>query len=224
MFSIDEKQLKPTEVGTKRIAPVPVPVENRNDISTDVQKIMEKHPVRLKRRKKEVQEKKSYFKGVINKKGIEKVMRIKDYDEMNQVFIMRDDTYVNIFRLDSYNLVDISDAALDEMIADYHKYIKATHSPIKYVTMRFPFNAQEQIEYWKEKYYKSNDPIDHFFIGKTIERLEEMEDNTTDIEYYIFIYGETLQDYVENEKTMKNQLNKSVRVMDIPFNKKRTIL
>lgn len=36
-------------------------------------------------------------------------MRIKDYDEMNQVFIMRDDTYVNIFRLDSYNLVDISD-------------------------------------------------------------------------------------------------------------------
>ncbi len=166
MFSIDEKQLKPTEVGTKRIAPVPVPVENRNDISTDVTKNYGETSCKAEAKKERGTGKKSYFKGVINKKGIEKVMRIKDYDEMNQVFIMRDDTYVNIFRLDSYNLVDISDAALDEMIADYHKYIKATHSPIKYVTMRFPFNAQEQIEYWKEKYYKSNDPIDHFFIWK----------------------------------------------------------
>lgn len=77
-------------------------------------------------------------------KDIEDLIPIADYDEELDCFVNQDGTYMNLYQINSKDLVssDVDDIEMD--CFKWAKFHKTYYSDVQILTMKFPSNTQKQ--------------------------------------------------------------------------------
>ena len=181
--------------------------------------------------------KKSDFKNAkIKEKKAEYVPEILPFKRLNHRgsgFEFIDDTFVDILRIRCKNL---SALAQDEIAGDmyrWQKFYKTYSYEIKIVGMNFPCNTKSQQMYFREKINKTDNREQINILEEKLARLEMLEKEETDREYYLFYYADDINALYERKNSITASLgdlvdeisvSKKVQVFEKLFNPNTLII
>lgn len=169
-----------------------------------------------KKKDKKIKQKVSSF--------ITDVMPVKGItDEREGGFIKLKDGYMEILQLGGYNLLGMEQSEIDEVIHSYEMLSVLYAFPYKVVSMNIPVNTSSQQQFYRKKLEQETNENKRYQLMTSLSEMEVLNEKANNKEFFIFIYGKTIEELKENRKDFiyySGQLN----VYPISMNKKRIVL
>ena len=152
------------------------------------------------------------------------VMPVKGItDEREGGFIKLKDGYMEILQLGGYNLLGMEQSEIEEVIHSYEMLSVLYAFPYKVVSMNIPVNTSSQQQFYRKKLEQETNENKRYQLMTSLSEMEVLNEKANNKEFFIFIYGKTIEELKENRKDFiyySGQLN----VYPISINKKRIVL
>lgn len=88
---------------------------------------------------------------------------------------------------------------IDDNTAFYKKYLE----DFKIVSMRFPCNFSKQITFFKNKLETEENTFRRKFLNLKIQELEFLEDETYNLEFYLYIFSNEYDNLLRQTESIK---------------------
>ncbi len=142
-------------------------------------------------------------------KSVKELIPLEYYDEKLGCYMMNG-KLVDIIRIQSKDLVNMSDSDLQYDIMRLSKWYKTYADDIKIVSLNFPADTREQQEYLKKKIGETNNPQRKHWIERKLNEEQWLANNKTVREYYIIFYSENEEEYRKNRNRILSALQTGV--------------
>lgn len=133
-----------------------------------------------------------------------------------------DDIFIEILQIDTIDVSNLNSNHIDTIIYENAQFYRKYTDDIKIISMNFPCDYKEQIEYFTNKLDTVSNDFRKKFLTLKIKELEYLQSTKYNLEFYlmIFIDGEkNISSDIERIKLeFPNKLNR------IPLDKKEKIL
>lgn len=159
------------------------------------------------------------IKSFFNKTPLPTVELIPVVRYINGCFEMRTGEYLNIYKIVCKDLLNCSDDEISTEILTLEKFFKTVSSDIKIVGMNLPTNTQLQQEYFRYKIDKTKNPIYQKYLRQKLEALENIEQSSTERQYYLFTFAKSLE--LDNDLNGKVRATLGTRNLVEPLNQRQ---
>ena len=160
----------------------------------------------LQRLKNKIDERKELRKRKKRIKNIDK--DLFDYQffisiDENGIIRHKDNTFVKILKIETIDVLNLKDEDINKIISEYTLFFKKYLLDLKIVSMRFPCNFRNQIEFLKEKLNDEKNEFRKKFLNLKLQELEFLEDTSYNLEFYLYIFSADYDDLIRGLESMK---------------------
>ncbi len=124
-------------------------------------------------------------------------------DENNIIHHKKLGQFVKIFKIETIDILNLNEseqnAVIDDNTAFYKKYLE----DFKIVSMRFPCNFSKQITFFKNKLETEENTFRRKFLNLKIQELEFLEDETYNLEFYLYIFSNEYDNLLRQTESIK---------------------
>lgn len=160
----------------------------------------------------------------IKRNKITKILPIIDYSEEYSCFICRDKTYMDILKVQSKDLDTLDDSQIQLDILDFLKLYRTYAADMKIVGMNFPVDTSSQQRNINLIKKRTENTIFMEALDEELTELEQVQENFTEREYYLFIYADRLEDLNDRRSKIRVLLERNGMYALITQQKKEQIL
>ena len=129
------------------------------------------------------------------------VMPVKGItDEREGGFIKLKDGYMEILQLGGYNLLGMEQSEIEEVIHSYEMLSVLYAFPYKVVSMNIPVNTSSQQQFYRKKLEQETNENKRYQLMTSLSEMEVLNEKANNKEFFIFIYGKTIEELKENRK------------------------
>lgn len=150
------------------------------------------------------------------------IMRIRDYDENLEAFLMADKGYMNFYEVKAEDKKGKKESELEKDMIVWAKFYRIYENDIKFLSINLPISTYKQRKNLEYQLSKTTDVVRHKWIQRQIKELEKLEDIIMRREFFLFFYGKTKASYIKNKEAIEIALKGKIR--EIPSDKKLAIL
>lgn len=139
-------------------------------------------------------------------RSIRENIPIIGYDKDIKCFISEDGSYLNIYQIQSKDLVssDVDDIEMD--CFKWAKFYKTYGMDVEIISLMFPCDTGAQQKYWKRRLESNQNPMFTKMINRKIEELVWREKHTASKEFYLVFFFPDKDAIAENVKTIESTL------------------
>ncbi len=130
--------------------------------------------------------------------------------------------YAKLFQVPPIDLFRLSKDETELLITSIDEYYNAYSSSIKWITLSYPVNYKQAINNLERKKQETEDQTKLHFLIKKINELKELEKTKVDREYFLMIYGKSLNHLSESETITKRFLSE-LKLQDVSDEKTKNI-
>ena len=125
------------------------------------------------------------------------------------LFVLKDGTYMDIFEITSKDLISASDDEVEYDMLQWQKFHKMYGDDCKIIGLNFPTDTKEQQLYFQHKISTTTNPLFREILESKFTELEEINLSHTDRQYYLMIFSNNYDKYLDNRNiitvTLRNQ-------------------
>ena len=140
------------------------------------------------------------------------------------LFLMRDNSYMDIFRLVTKDLISASESEIELDMLQFEKFYKMYAVDCKMIGINFPTDTKRQQQYYQRKIDSTDNPLFRRFLQTKYEELVDVNLYCTDREYYLMIFSESYEKYLEAKSIIAVTLKNADLAEEISIDKKISIL
>ena len=140
------------------------------------------------------------------------------------IFYMRDDTYMDIFRITTKDLISASASELDFDMLQFEKFYKMYFADFKIVGINFPTDTKKQQQFYLHKINDTDNPLFKEILQTKYEELVDVNTYYTDREYYLMIFCKTYEKYLEAKNIILVTLGNTNLVSEISVDRKIDVI
>ena len=146
-------------------------------------------------------------------------------DYVDGVYQLRDNAgYLDIFQVTSKDLYAQNEQDTDLDVYTFDRLIRANSEDMKVIGLTYPVDTGGQQGHLIRKRDQATDPIQIQFLQQKIDELSYLQENRTNKEFFLFIFGETRQILQERIKVAKNLTSISFPLQDLTKSKRDNLL
>ena len=141
-------------------------------------------------------------------KSFAAVFPFVDYNEEYSCFQLKNGEYLDIQKIVSGDIFNISEDEINYMIYSYSKFYKTYGSDIKIVSVNLPTDTRVQQEYTKHKMQTTDNEVFKQELQVKLDELEYIEKNSMDRLFYLFYFADTPEKIQEYRTDIQQTLGK----------------
>ena len=141
-------------------------------------------------------------------KSFASVFPFVDYNEEYSCFQLKNGEYLDIQKIVSGDIFNISEDEINYMIYSYSKFYKTYGSDIKIVSVNLPTDTRVQQEYTKHKMQTTDNEVFKQELQVKLDELEYIEKNSMDRLFYLFYFADTPEKIQEYRTDIQQTLGK----------------
>lgn len=148
------------------------------------------------------------------------------YDTNNDVYVYRDGTIMNIFRIITKDLNSSSESEMNWDNMKFEKMYKLYFDDMKIIALNYPCNTQEQQRYWKHKLESTSNRELKKMQQQRLDQLKWLEKHNTSREFYLMVFAKNIDEYFQNKSTIFSTLGtgKDGLIEEVEADKKHYIM
>lgn len=154
------------------------------------------------------------------KKGISQVMTtdllpVLYYDDEIEAFALKDNKYMDIIKVTSRDLENMSDDEFNIELLNLVKIYKTVGIDLKFISLNFPLNTSIQQETLLRYKEKANDEVKIKWINRQLNELNRAETGVLTREFYVKYFGDNKNDFIKNKELVsKYMLSGSIKLCE----------
>lgn len=158
--------------------------------------------------------------------SIKKLIPVRQYDEKEKCYILKNATYMDIMQIRAKDLNNTDSNEIEVDCYRFAKFYKTYLQDIKIIVMNYPCNTQKQQHYIQYKIKKCKKPVYQEVLEQSLRELIYLEKNNTSREFYMMFFSENGDEHQKNLRRIKTQLAEggSWLIQEIDREKKDSIL
>ena len=146
-------------------------------------------------------------------------------DYVEGVYQLRDSFgYLDIFQVTSKDLYAQNEQDTDLDVYTFDRLIRANSEDMKVIGLTYPVDTGGQQGHLIRKRDQATDLLQIQFLQQKIDELAYLQENRTNKEFFLFIFGETRQILQERVKVAKNLTSISFPLQDLTKSKRDNLL
>lgn len=146
-------------------------------------------------------------------------------DYVEGVYQLRDRSgYLDLYQITSKDLYAQNEQETDLDVYSFDRLIRANSEDMKVVGLTYPVDTGHQQGHLIRKRDRATDAIQIQFLQQKIDELAYLQENRTNKEFYLMIFGETRQILQERVKAAKNMTSVSFPLEELSKNKRDNLL
>lgn len=149
---------------------------------------------------------------------------IKDYDEIANCFIYKNNTMMDILQIKGKDLQNLDEYSIQMDCLQFIRLYRSYASDLKILSLNFPIDTTEQRNYIQIVKKRTENPVYMESLEEKENELTAIQNNMTDREYYIMIFGKNEEVLIKNRNDIKSILEKNNLISLISKEKKYKIL
>lgn len=139
-------------------------------------------------------------------------------------FEMRNGEYMEIVQVTSKDIYSLNESDKDNDIFSLAYLFQAYIPDVKLVPLHTPVNLELQKNNIIRNIRKCKVPVYVPFLEKKLAELEFIEENRTNKEYFLFLYGDSIRNLQERKLQLRKLLGRSNPVVELDLSKKINVL
>ena len=140
------------------------------------------------------------------------------------LFLMRDNSYMDIFRIITKDLISASESEIEFDMLQFEKFYKMYAADCKIIGINFPTDTKRQQQYFQHKINTTDNPLFKEILQTKYEELVDVNLYYTDREYYLMIFCPSYEKYLEARNIITVTLKNVGLISDIDTEKKIRII
>lgn len=154
------------------------------------------------------------------------IIPIRLYDDRLQSFKLKDGIYMDIMKIVSKDLANMSSDELDMEILNLIKVLKTCTTDIKFLSMNFPLNTKKQRDMLYRHLEESSDEVRRLWLQREISELERADSGVLTREFYVVFFGKNEDEFIRNKEDILKYAayGESKLIEEIPKSQKIHIL
>ena len=140
------------------------------------------------------------------------------------LFLMQDNSYMDIFRIITKDLISASEFEIELDMLQFEKFYKMYAVDCKIIGINFPTDTKCQQQYYRHKIDSTDNPFFKNILQTKYEELVDVNLYCTDREYYLMIFSESYEKYLEAKSIITVTLKNADLAEEISIDKKISIL
>lgn len=145
------------------------------------------------------------------------------YLENQDCFELKGKKYIDLVRVVSKDLEHVDDDEIEYAVMKFAKFYKVYPDDIKYISMNFPCNTDEQQSYLKHKIKGTKNLIIKQRLEMKLEQLEQVNKTVVEREFYIMFFAESLEAIYKNRNAIFQTLNSGYLKLVEPMSQEKKI-
>ena len=141
-------------------------------------------------------------------KSFASVFPFVDYNEEYSCFQLKNGEYLDMQKIVSGDIFNVSEDDINYMIYSYSKFYKTYGSDIKLVSINLPTDTRAQQEYTKHKMQTTDNEVFKQELQVKLDELEYIEKNSMDRLFYLFYFADTPEKIQEYRTDIQQTLGK----------------
>lgn len=131
---------------------------------------------------------------------------IRRYDSEHKFILRKNGKYIDFYRIKTIDRANMSESDVQYEMAKFLKFLQTYAENIKITALNFPSNSQQQQAYFRKKIKQTKNPYQKKWLEISLYELEWIDQNTTKREYYLFYFGNTLDEMTTLKHNIINKL------------------
>lgn len=159
-----------------------------------------------------------------NSKKMFELTGIRDYDDINECFVMADGSYFDIIKIKCHDLLNSDEETVVYECFTLLKWMKVYPHEYEVVGLNFPVDTTEQQLFFEHILERTENPQHYHYLSQKLMELKTIDQHMIEQQFYIFLFYENEQDLrLQREKTII-QLGKAGLAEPVPRFYKEMIL
>lgn len=130
------------------------------------------------------------------------------------VIKFKDNTYLDILRIVTQDLENLSKEDFLITAGQIQKLMMMYSDDIKIIGINFPTNTKKQQRYFRHKINYEENPERKYIQTEKLRELEDIEKQSTDREYFLFIYGKNYDELLDNRSIVLSTLDGAAHMVE----------
>lgn len=156
--------------------------------------------------------------------NMNKLTDIRDYDDINECFIMNDGKYLDIIKIKGHDLLNSDEDQILYEIFSFLKWIKVYPGEYEIIGMNFPIDTTEQQIYFEHIIKRTENPQYLYYLNQKLSELKTIDRKMIEKQFYLFLFFETIDDLCQKREKTLYQLGKAGLVEVLPRFYKELVL
>ncbi len=140
------------------------------------------------------------------------------------IFYMKDKSYMDIFQITTKDLIAAPDSDVEFDMLQFEKFYKMYAFDCKIIGINFPTDTSRQQQYYQHRISLTENPVFRDFLNRKYEELVDINLNYTDREYYLMVFAENYEKYLEAKNIIKVTLMYTGLVKEISSERKIKVI
>lgn len=157
-------------------------------------------------------------------KGMRELIGIKDYDEVNECFVMTDGSLLDILKLRGHDLLN---SDMDKVTYECYtllKWIKVYPAEYEIIGLNFPVDTTEEQIYFEHIMERTKNPQHLHYLKQKLSELRIIDQKMIEKQFYLFLFFETEEELRINRDKTVVQLAKADLIETVPRFYKELVL
>lgn len=136
------------------------------------------------------------------------LLEIKDYDNVNQCFIMNDGTYFDILKLRCRDLLNADEDSIVNECYALLKWMKTFQYEYEIVGLNFPVNTTEQQSSVEHIMRRTENPQNAHYLNQKLNELKIIDNKMIEKQFYLFLFFDDIDTLTLERNKVLNQLGR----------------
>lgn len=160
------------------------------------------------------------------RRSIRELVPVRTYDTDLQCFRLKDETCLDLLRIQSKDLVNASEDEVEFDCLKFAKLYRLYAGDIKIICLNFPCDNSTQKRFLEHKIKRTKNEIFKEQLNRKLQELIWLEKNDTTREYYYMIFAGNREELEKNRRIFFSTLGqgRTALIQKIPESKKIEIL
>lgn len=137
---------------------------------------------------------------------------------------MEDGYYLDIMQIQTRDIYAMNETDLNILMLSETKMLRSYTETYKELALNFPANMEKQRQYWLKKKEETTNPLFLTYINRKLFEFDFIESERTNKEFFIFIYGKSLEELEKNKSLMVRARQNSFPLLPLSSEKKEDVL
>lgn len=132
--------------------------------------------------------------------------------------------YMEILQMHATDIESKHSSEVEQYIGGQLGFLRTYLDSFKEIDLNFPTNCETQRRYWEDKLNEAKSDVQRKFIERKLYEFDFLEENRTNREFFIMIFGKTKDELERKVRDFKNLSEASFPCVNISNAKKQDIL
>lgn len=141
--------------------------------------------------------------------NMNRLIGIKDYDDVNECFVCNDDSYLDIIKIRGHDLLNSDEDMIIHEIYSLLKWIKVHPGEYEIIGMNFPIDTSQQQIYFEHIIERTENPQYVYYLNQKLDELKTIDQKMVEKQFYLFLFFENKDDLRLQREKAFYQLGKA---------------